>query len=285
MSLKPKKISDIPEETRRIAERSFPRGNIYIQMRDELGTLYEDADFASLFPSRGQPAYSPWRLALVCIMQYVANLSDRQAAEAVRARIDWKYALSLELDDPGFDYSVLSEFRTRLLDGDMEQHILDAMLARFQECGLLKHRGRQRTDSTHIMAAVRLLNRIESIGETLRASLNSLAVVAPGWLRKIAHPDWYDRYGKRIEEYNLPKEKAAYRELVQTMAEDGMTLLEAVCSEDSPDWLKEIPAVQFLRQKWVHQFHMVDGKIRMRDKGDLPPSSVCSGSPYDPESH
>ncbi len=136
MSLKPRKISDIPEETKRIAEKSFPKGNIYMQMRDELGTLYEDVEFASLFPSRGQPAYSPWRIALVCIMQYVANLSDRQAAEAVRARIDWKYALSLELDDPGFDYSVLSEFRTRLLDGGMEQHILDAMLTRFQEYGL-----------------------------------------------------------------------------------------------------------------------------------------------------
>ncbi len=80
MSLKPKKIADIPEETRRIAGRAFPKGNIYMQMRDELGILYEDADFSSLFSSRGQPAYSPWRLALVCIMQYVANLSDRQAA-------------------------------------------------------------------------------------------------------------------------------------------------------------------------------------------------------------
>ena len=285
MSLKPKQISDIPEETKRIAEKSFPKGNIYMQMRDELGDLYEDAEFASLFPSCGQPAYSPWRLVLVCIMQYVANLSDRQAAEAVRARIDWKYALSLEIDDPGFDYSLLSEFRTRLLDGGMEQHILDAMLTRFQEYGLLKHRGNQRTDSTHIMAAVRLLNRLESIGETLRASLNSLAVAAPEWLRKVAHPDWYDRYSKRIEEYNLPKEKAAYRELVQTMAEDGMTLLEAVYSENSLDWLREIPTVQFLRQKWVHQFYMVDGKICLRDKGDLPPSSICSSSPYDPEAH
>ena len=247
MSLKPKKIADIPEETKRIAERAFPKGNIYMQMRDELGTLYEDEDFACLFSSRGQPAYSPWRLALVCIMQYVANLSDRQAAEAVRARIDWKYALSLELDDPGFDYSVLSEFRARLLAGDMEQHIIDAMLTRFQECGLLKHRGRQRTDSTHVTAAIRVLNRMESIGETLRAALNSLAVAAPAWLRKVADPDWYDRYGKRIEEYNFPKEKAAYRELFQTMAEDGMTLLAAVYAEDSPDWLREIPTVQFLR--------------------------------------
>ena len=209
MSLKPKEIADIPEETRRIAERAFPKGNIYMQMRDELGTLYEDADFVSLFSSRGQPAYSPWRLALVCIMQYVANLSDRQAAEAARARIDWKYALSLELDDPGFDYSILSEFRSRLLEDGIEQHLLDAMLARFQECGFFKERGKQRTDSTHVISAARVMNRIESVGETLRAALNSLAVAAPEWLSQVANYDWYDRYGKRIEEYHFPKERSA----------------------------------------------------------------------------
>ncbi len=84
-------------------------------MRDELGTFYEDADFADLFPNRGQPAFSPWRLALITVMQFAEGLSDRQAAEAVRSRIDWKYALSLELEDSGFDFSILSEFRQRLL--------------------------------------------------------------------------------------------------------------------------------------------------------------------------
>ena len=285
MSLKPKKISDIPEETKRIARLSFPKGNIYMQMRDELGTFYEDAEFASLFPSRGQPAYSPWRLALVCVMQYVANLSDRQAAEAVRARIDWKYALSLELADPGFHYSMLSEFRARLVDGGMEQHLLDAMLARFQRHGLLKQRGRQRTDSTHVIAAIRVMNRIESVGETLRAALNSLAVAAPGWLRQVAHPDWYDRYGKRVEEHHFPKERTAREELVQTIAQDGMTLLDAVYSEGSLYWLKELPAVQILRQKWVHQFYVMNGQILMREAKNLPPASSRSNSPYDPEAH
>ena len=285
MSLKPKKISDIPEETKRIAGLSFPKGNIYMQMRDELGVFYEDAEFASLFPSRGQPAYSPWRLALVCVMQYVANLSDRQAAEAVRAGIDWKYALSLELADPGFDYSMLSEFRTRLLDGGMEQHLLDAMLARFRKHGLLKQRGKQRTDSTHVIAAIRVMNRIESVGETLRAALNSLAAAAPGWLGQVAHPDWYDRYGKRVEEYHFPKERVAREELVQTIAQDGMALLDAVYSGGSPYWLKELPAVRILRQKWVHQFYVMNGRILMREAKNPPPASLRSNSPYDPEAH
>lgn len=164
MCLKPKLVPDIPEETFRVAKAAFPNGNIYMRMRDELGTFYQDEDFTPLFSNRGQPAYNPWRLALVSVMQYAENLSDREAADAVRARIDWKYALSLELTDSGFDYSILSEFRKRLLNGSMEQHLLDAMLVKFQEAGLLKQRGKQRTDSSHVIAAIRVLNRIETVG-------------------------------------------------------------------------------------------------------------------------
>ena len=111
MSFRSEPIPDVPEETVRIARAAFPKGNLYLKMRDELGIFYKDADFVDLFPARGQPAYSPWRLALVTVMQFVEGLFDRQAAEAVRSRIDWKYALSLELEDSGFDFSILSEFR------------------------------------------------------------------------------------------------------------------------------------------------------------------------------
>jgi transposase len=86
-----------------------------MRMRDELGSIYDDELFTSVYAQEGQPAIAPWRLALVSVMQFAENLSDRQAAEAVRARIDWKYALSLPLDDSGFHYSVLSEFRDRRL--------------------------------------------------------------------------------------------------------------------------------------------------------------------------
>ena len=126
-------------------------------------------------------------------MQYVENLSDRQAADAVRGRIDWKYALSLELTDPGFDYSVLCEFRSRLIDNSKEQHLLEAMLVRFEEKGVLKTKGKQPTDSSHVLAATRKLNRIECVGKTLRAALNEIATVVPDWIERIALPDWYDR--------------------------------------------------------------------------------------------
>ncbi len=248
MSLKPELVPPIPEETKRVAEAAFPKGSKYMRMRDKLGTFYQDEQFAPLFPPQGQPAESPWRLALICVMQFAENLSDRQTADAVRARIDWKYALSLELTDSGFDFSVLSEFRTRLLDGDMEQELLDSMLTVFQEHGLLKQRGKQRTDSSHVLAAIRGLNRLESVGETLRAALNSLASSVPEWLSEIAHPDWFDRYGKRIEEYRLPKGKDARRELAEVVGMDGMILLDAIYSGASPGWLREIPAVGALRR-------------------------------------
>ena len=141
MSLRPDPVGPVPEETARVARAAFPKGNAYMRMRDELGVLYEDAAFAALFPARGQPAEPPWRLALVLVLQFAEGLSDRQAADAVRGRIDWKYALSLELTDPGFDASVLSEFRDRLVAGSREQALLDLMLARFGARGLLKARG------------------------------------------------------------------------------------------------------------------------------------------------
>src|SRR4051812_10608717 len=205
MSLRPMSIDPIPEETVRVARAAFPKGNLFIRMRDELGVIFTDPSFSELYPSRGQPALAPWRLALVTLMQFVENLSDRQAADSVRSRIDWKYVLGLMLTDPGFDFSVLSEFRTRLIDGNYEQRLLDTMLAQLEERGVLKARGQQRTDATHVLAAIRPLNRLEMVGETMRAALNELAVAAPAWLLEHSRPEWLERYGVRVDVYRLPK--------------------------------------------------------------------------------
>lgn len=120
MSMQPQTIPLIPEDIAVVARAAFPQGNLYLQIRDTLGSIYQDETFVALFSRRGQPAQAPWQLALVCVMQFMENLSDRQAADAVRARIDWKYALGLPLPDAGFDYSILSEFRTRLIAGNVE---------------------------------------------------------------------------------------------------------------------------------------------------------------------
>jgi transposase len=281
MSLQPQEIAPVPEETERIARAAFPKGNIYLRLRDEIGTIFDDPMFAPLFPARGQPAECPWQLALITVMQFIEGLSDCQAADAVRSRIDWKYALGLELTDPGGDASVLCEFRARLIAGNLEQALLETMLARFKERGLLKARGQQRTDSTHVLAAVRTLNRLESIGETLRAALNSLATVAPAWLADLVAPDWFERYATRVEEYRLPKGEAARTALGERIGADGHTILVAVYAPSAPAWLRELPAVQTLRRAWVHQFHLDDDVVRWRKAADLPPAGTRFDSPYD----
>src|SRR5215207_2373738 len=167
MSLHPQHpIPPVPEQTARIARAAFPKGSPYLTLRDTLGPIFADGHFADLYPKQGQPACPPWRLALITLMQFREGLSDRQAAEAVRVRIDWKYLLSLELADAGFDHTVLCEFRARLLDGGAAERLLTRMLDGAHEAGLLKARGRQRTDSTHVLAAVRALNRLELLAET-----------------------------------------------------------------------------------------------------------------------
>ena len=271
----------IPEETQRVAHAAFPKGTLCLRIADELGPLYRDDQFAELFPTRGQPAASPARLALASVLQYVEGLSDRQAADAVRGRIDWKYALGLELTDPGFDHTVLSEFRSRLVNGQAEQQLLDTLLERCRELGLIRERGRQRTDSTHVLAAVRVLNRLERVGETMRAALNELAVMAPDWLQALAPAEWYRRYGRRVENYHLPKTDAAREELARVIAADGERLLAAVdAATDQPE-LAQLPAVVTLRRVWAEQYTGDPGQLRWREVKDMPSPAGLISSPYD----
>src|SRR3712207_4216675 len=134
-----------------------------MRMYDTFGVIFDDHQFAALFSPTGQPAHSPVRVAVATILQFTEGLSDRQAADAVRSRIDWKFALALPLEDPGFDASVLSEFRTRLLVGRAEHRLFDTLLTLLRDQGLLKAHRRQWTDSTHVLAAVRGINRLELV--------------------------------------------------------------------------------------------------------------------------
>src|SRR5256885_13284140 len=158
----------IPEETIRVARAAYRHGNTLMKLRDTLGTIYQDQSFASLFPHNGRAVEAPWRLALITVLQFMEELPDRQAADAVRGRIDWKYLLGLELADPGFDASVLCEFRRRLVDTGAEARLFETLLMTCKAQGWVKARGRQRTDSSHVLAAIRVLSRLEQVGETLR---------------------------------------------------------------------------------------------------------------------
>jgi transposase len=259
MSLHPHVITPVPEETARVARAAFPKGHPSLTFRDALGTILQDEDFATLFPVWGQPGLPPWRLALVTLMPFRETLADRQAAEAVRARIDWTYLLSLELTDPGFDFSVLSAFRDRLLAGSAEERLLDKLRERCRALGLLKARGQQRTDSTHVLAAVRVLHRLELVAEPLRAALNAVATVAPDWLQGCAPLAWYERYGKRIEDVRLPRDQADREAYAQMVGEDGVYFLEAVEAAEAPKEVRELPILENLRRTWQrHDERTVD---------------------------
>jgi transposase len=242
MPMQPRPWPDVPELTARMARASSPKGNLAMRIREELGEVYADARFAAAFGARGRPGISPGQLIMASVLQFSENLTDRQAAEAVRDRITWKYALGLELEDPGFDASVLSEFRSRLVDGDLTSLALEA-----------------------------------------------LAAAAPGWLAGVIDASWQQVHGARIDDLHLPASQAGRRELMVRYGTDGYYLLEQVNAPGAPAWLRELPAVQALRQIWIQQFcrEATDGRqeVRRREKlpgGDgLPPGRAQLISPYD----
>jgi transposase len=282
MSLEPRSDDGVPEVTARVVRAAFPKGTLAVRIREALGPLFADEDFAAAFPRSGRPAASPGALALVSVLQYAEGLSDRQAADQVRARMDWKFLLGLELDDPGFDFTVLGDFRARLIRHEMEEKVLETVLARLSAVGLLRAGGRQRTDSTHVLAAVRTLNRMEFVGETLRAALEALAAAAPGWLAPLIDAGWANRYGARIDSCRFPKGEDARERWAGQVGRDGFTLLDAVTAAGAPEWLRQVPAVEVLRQAWDQQYHRDGREVRWREGKDLPPGGDRLASPYDP---
>jgi transposase len=284
MSLQPEERNTIPSLTVMVARTAFPKGNIYLRMRDEMGVMFKDEQFTHLYPQRGQPAEAPWRLALVTLMQFMEDLTDREAADAVRSRIDWKYALGLGLEDEGFDFSVLSEFRLRLLKGEAEEKLFNTLLDWCREKGYFKKGGKQRTDSTNIVAAVASLHRLELVGQALYHVLDLLAQVAPEWLQQQVRQEWYERYRHPISDYHMPKTETERQALAETIGKDGANLLRRLYSEDAPIFIRAIPAVDILRQIWLQNYYQEGESVVWRQEGNLPPGSVRICSPFDIES-
>src|SRR5258708_1593189 len=282
MTLFPQAIGSIPEETARIARAANPKGTLAMWLRDELGAIYTDAEFADLYPQRGQPALAPWRLAVVTLLQYVEDLTDRQAAEAVRERIDWKYLLGLELSDPGFDPSVLCEWRERLLSQGAEGRLLDKLLAICREHGWLKAGGKMRTDATHVLAAVRSLHHRETVGERLRAVLEEVAEVAPDWLLSWLPDAWFKRYEGRMDSRRLPKKEQERRQLAEQIGRDGVQLLKALAQADVPAAARELESVQVLQLVWPQYYEEREGQVYWRD-GPAQGAQETIVSPHDPD--
>lgn len=288
MTLHPHVIPPVPEGTTAAVHAAFPKGNLYVDLRAEFGTLYDDQLFADLYSPHGRPVtVAPWRLALVLVMQYIEGLTDRQAADAVRRCIDWKYALSLDLTDPGFDFTLLHDFRQRLLKHQAGQRLLDTFLLACKASGLIKARGTQRTDSTHVLAAIRTLNRLECVLETMRLVLNRLATVAPAWVRATVPSDWYECYALRAENSRLPKELSQRQALAEQIGQDGYRLFQMLHAPETPVHLHALPVVEVLRRIWLQQYYSctIPGSetLRWRAADEAPPSAVLIHSPYDIE--
>jgi transposase len=286
MSMQPQPWPEVPASTAKIAKRAFRKGSLAMRARDELGAWCQDEAFGATYGTRGAPGISPAQLAMVTVLQFTEDLTDRQAADAVRGRLDWKYCLGLELDDEGFDFSVLSEFRSRLVAGAMEAALLEALLARLGELGLVGAGMPQRTDSTHVLGRIRDLNRLELAGETVRAALEALAAAAPGWLAGVIDASWQRVYGQRIDAFRLPGSKAKRADLAVRYGRDGYHLLRQVHGPDAPGWLRDLPAVQALRRIWIQQFYLQAGesgeKVIWREaEQGLPPARSRLVSPYD----
>lgn len=282
MSMRARASVEIPAETVRVVRAACPKGTRATHLRDALGPVFDDAQFVDWFATEGQAGIAPGMLALVCVLQAMEDMSDRQAVDAVRARMDWKYALSLPIDHAGFAHSVLVEFRDRLEVDDRAMALLEAMLAAAEVAGLLRRGGQMRTDATHVVARVRQLCRWELVGETVRAALEEIAGMAPGWLGPRIRPGWAQRYGRRVEASRLPVGEAARWEWADTVAADGATLLADIAGDPDGAWLANLPQVKALAAIWEQQcVPDAEGVWRLR-KECLLAGAERILSPHDP---
>jgi transposase len=279
MSMKPHKIEPVPDDTKNLSRKLFQKGILAIHLRDALGPIYHDEDFRDLFPRRGKHAISPWRLAMVTVLQAIEHLTDRQAVQMVLLRIDWKYALSLPLDDPGFDHSVLTEFRDRLLQANLIEKLLEPILDICRRENWLDAT-QQRTDSTHILAAVRTLSRTECVGETFRATLNDLAEQTPNWLRQITPPSWFERYVDRIDMFRISRNVKKQEQWRDQLGGDIWMFLQASQAREAPEGLTTVASIQLLQQVWEQHFEMRENQVIWRTE-PVVSSAEQIVSPYD----
>lgn len=279
---------EMPADQRAMIERVYQgREPRPMRLRQALGAVFLDEDYVDWYGVEGRPGVPPGLLCLVVVLQFLEDLTDREAADAVRGRLDWKYSLGVPLEYEGFDYSVLSEFRDRLEIEGRADRLLGRMLAVLAEQGLVRSGGRVRTDSTHVLASVRRLNRLELVGESLRAVLDELAASAPQWLVPLIGPDWEQRYGRRVESGRLPRGQAARDQWTARTAVDGQVLLDAADAESADGgwgFVAGLPQMTVLRRVWARQFVPgPDGRLRLAEAQLIGPSSGHDRSPWDPD--
>lgn len=280
MSLKIRPPRPLPDDVAKLGQLLLPTGSPYRYVGDDLYPQLNEADWADMYPAEGQPAESPVDLMLVTAFQYLEHLPDRAAAEAVRLRIDWKYALHLPLNDTGFNFSVLSEFRDRLLAHAAERRLFDHMVARLQQAGLIKTRGRQRTDSLSVLTKVRDLSRLELVLETLRLAVRAIVAAEREWACAHLPFSWEQQYGSRAIEYQMSDAQRC--ELEHSVGRDGFWLLDRLDARETPAGLRDLEAVHILRRVWAQKFVRDESGVVWRPGGRYDGHTEIH-TPHDPE--
>jgi transposase len=270
----------MPEETGRVGRMLLKEIDPYRLIGAQLFEKWREEEFADLYSSEGKPGYSPVILAFVSVFQFMERLADRQAAQALRMRLDWKYALHLPLEDAGFDFSVLSEFRDRLIEGKAEKRVFEKLVEEIRAMGLIKERGKQRSDSIAMLVKVRRLSRIEMVVETLRLAVVALVEVNREWCEEIIPPSWEDRYGERFVRQRYSEQE--WKEYEANIGNDGMWLLKRLTDGGAPAELQDLPEVQVLSTVWAQQFREAQGQMVYKDLKKYDGHSQIQ-NPHDPE--
>lgn len=280
MCLKTQSPWPMPEETGRIGKMLLEEKDPYRMIGNQLFEKWQEEEFADLYSREGKPGYSPVILAFVSVFQFMERLADRQAAQALRMRLDWKYALHLPLEDAGFDFSVLSEFRDRVIEGKAEQRVFEKLVQEIRAMGLIKEHGKQRSDSIAMLVKVRRLSRIEMVVETLRLAVVALVAADREWCEEVIPPSWEEKYGERfVRQRYSEQEWKAYE---ANIGNDGEWLLKRLKDGGAPAELQDLPEVQVFSTVWAQQFREAQGQMVYKDLKKYDGHTQIQ-TPHDPE--
>ena len=296
MCLKIRPPWPMPEETRRIGESLLDEDDPYRLIGEQLFEKLNEEEFADLYSSEGKPGISPVILAFVSVFQFMERLADRQAVQALRMRLDCevtatfsrKYALHLPLEYKGFDFSVLSEFRDRLLEGQAEGRVFEKLVEQIRKLGLIKEYGKQRTDSIAMLTKVRRLCRLrsdcdfqsETVVETLRLALVAIVGADREWSEEVIPPSWEEKYGERFMRQRYSEKE--WKDYEEHIGEEGQWLIQRLEKGGAPAELQNLPEVQVLKTVWTQQFREEAGKMAYTDLKKYDGRTQIQ-SPHDPE--
>jgi Transposase domain (DUF772) len=252
-------IPPLPADSAHAAKSVFNIENLYVAIGDQLDSLCADLRWDDVNAFGDMPAQTSFILAMVTVFQFAENVPDSQAADAVRMRMDWKYALHLPMDYPGFPSSELGAFRQGLSGNKAGQRVFQQMLAHLAKLGLLRSRDKRQADVGHVLAAVETLSRVEKVTEDFSLALEALADRDHDWLRANSLPHWYERHRRRSAALPLPGSIEEQETVLRGMGADISYLLEAI---DRTDALKlvTLPEVLALRRTWQQELEVRDSR-------------------------